>query len=62
VSCSRWHSPTLKAERDQFTATFDDKPILEATHRTLFGSGKVALWTKADTVTSFDAISIRPLP
>jgi hypothetical protein len=61
VSSGQWHSLTLKAEGDQFTATFDDRPILVATDRTFSGAGKVALWTKADNVTSFDALSIRPL-
>ena len=28
----------------------------------LAGAGKVALWTKADSVTRFDSIEIRTLP
>ena len=61
VSSGQWHRLTLKAERDQFTAAFDDKPVLAVTDRTFSGAGKVALWTKADSVTSFDALTIRPL-
>jgi hypothetical protein len=33
-----------------------------ATDKTFADPGKVALWTKADTVTHFDAIEITPLP
>jgi Galactocerebrosidase, C-terminal lectin domain len=60
VSSGQWHSLTLKAEGDQFIATFDSKPILAAKDHTFPGAGKVALWTKADSVTSFDAFTIHP--
>jgi hypothetical protein len=61
VSSGQWHSLTLKAERDRFTAAFDDKPLLAVTDRTFSGAGKVALWTKADSISRFDALTIRPL-
>jgi len=61
VASNQWHTLTLKAERDQFTAAFDDKVVLTVADRTFAGAGKVALWTKADSVTSFDALTIRPL-
>jgi len=61
VTSGQWHALTLKAERDQFTATFDGKPILAAADHTFSAAGKVALWTKADSVTSFVALTIRPL-
>ena len=31
-------------------------------HKTLVGAGKVALWTKADSVTRFDQAAIDVLP
>ena len=61
VASNQCHSLTLKAERDQFTAAFDDEVVLAVADRTFAGAGKVALWTKADSVTSFDALTIRPL-
>jgi hypothetical protein len=61
VSSGQWHSLTLKAERDRLTAAFDNKFALAVADRTFAGAGKVALWTKADSVTSFDALTIRPL-
>lgn len=57
-----WHSLALKAEGDRFTVTFDGKELFSAQDGTIPESGKVALWTKADSVTYFDTITIRPLP
>jgi hypothetical protein len=62
VSSDRWHTLTLRAKGEHFTATLDDKPILTVSDRTFTGSGKVALWTKADSVTRFDALTMRALP
>jgi hypothetical protein len=36
--------------------------LFTATDRTISSAGKVALWTKADSVTRFDRIEIRTLP
>jgi hypothetical protein len=51
----------VHAEGDRFTVVFDGKPVLAAEDKTFADAGKVALWTKADSVTHFDAISITPL-
>jgi hypothetical protein len=62
VAANEWHTLALKAEGDRFTVTFDGKELLTARDGTIPQAGKVALWTKADSVTYFDTISIRPLP
>ena len=62
VSANAWHTLALKAEGDRFTVTFDGKELFTAQDGTIPQAGKVALWTKADSVTFFDTISIRPLP
>jgi Galactocerebrosidase, C-terminal lectin domain len=62
VSANAWHTLALKAEGDRFTVTFDGKELLTARDATIPQPGKVALWTKADSVTYFDTLSIRPLP
>jgi hypothetical protein len=41
---------------------FDGKELYTATDDTIAGAGKVALWTKADSVTRFDRIEIKTLP
>ena len=62
VTPNEWHQLGLRAEGERFTITFDGKPLFTATDRTFAGAGKVALWTKADSVTRFDQIEIKPLP
>lgn len=62
VSANAWHTLELKAEGDRFTVSFDGKQLYTVTDTTLAQAGKVALWTKADSVTRFDALDIRPLP
>jgi hypothetical protein len=61
VSANEWHMLALKAEGDRFTVSFDGKALLSAQDRTFPDAGKVALWTKADSVTYFDTISIMTL-
>ena len=61
VSANQWHTLALKAEGDRFTVSFDGKALVSAKDGTFPDAGKVALWTKADSVTYFDTISIRPL-
>jgi hypothetical protein len=61
VSANQWHTLALKAERDRFTVSFNGKVLFSTEDRTFSGAGKVALWTKADSVTYFDTISITPL-
>ena len=62
VTPNEWHQLGLRAEGERFTITFDGKPLFTATDRTFAGAGKVALWTKADSVTRFDRIEIKTLP
>jgi hypothetical protein len=61
VSANQWHTLALKAEGDRFTVSFDGKALISAQDGTFPDAGKVALWTKADSVTYFDTISITPL-
>jgi len=61
VTANQWHTLRLRAEGDSFTVSFDDKPLFTAQDGTFASPGKVALWTKSDSVTHFDAISIAPL-
>src|SRR4051794_33462435 len=61
VAPLQWHTLTLRAEGDRFLVTFDGKEVIKASDKTFAGEGKVALWTKADSVTYFDQIAIKPL-
>ena len=62
VATNTWHTLTLKAEGDRFTVSYDGKELYTARDATFTDAGKVALWTKADSVTYFDSLTIRPLP
>jgi hypothetical protein len=62
VASGQWHSLGLKAENDRFTVVFNGKTLHTTVDRTFPGPGRVALWTKSDSVTRFDQISIQVLP
>jgi hypothetical protein len=62
VSANEWHSLGLRAEGDRFTVSYDGKVLFSATDITFADAGKVALWTKADSVTRFEQIRITKLP
>ena len=61
VSADAWHTLGLSANNDRFTVSFDGKILYSASDRTMTGAGRIALWTKADSVTRFDRIEITPL-
>jgi hypothetical protein len=62
VASGEWHTLGLKAENDRFTVTFNGKTLHTTTDRTFQNPGRIALWTKSDSVTRFDQINIQPLP
>jgi hypothetical protein len=62
VTSEQWHTLSLRAEGDRFTVGFDGATLFTATDQTFSGAGRVALWTKADSVTQFDALTIKALP
>jgi hypothetical protein len=59
VASGVWQTLGLRTEGDRFTITFNGNVLFTATDRTFSGPGKVALWTKADSVTYFDALTLR---
>jgi hypothetical protein len=61
VASSQWHTLGLRAEGDRFSISFDGKLLFTAQDSTFASPGKIALWTKADSVTHFDTIAITPL-
>jgi hypothetical protein len=54
----QWHTVRLVAVGDRMQAWLDGAPYLN--HRdTRFKGGRVGLWTKADSITAFDDLTIR---
>ena len=52
---------SARAENDRFTISFDGSELFSTMDSTFVGTGKVGLWSKADSVTYFDGIAITPL-
>jgi hypothetical protein len=60
VSSNQWHELILRAQGERFTVTFNGKKLFSAADRTFTSPGKVAFWTKADSVTRFASLDITP--
>jgi len=60
VSSGEWHTLALKAQMQRLSVSFDGKALFTVEDRTFSGPGKVALWTKADSVTRFDRLEVKP--
>jgi hypothetical protein len=60
VSSGVWHTLKLEVKGKHFAVFFDDKLLFEADDDTFKDAGKVGLWTKADSVTYFDDLTIKP--
>lgn len=61
VASRQWHTLRVDFAGSNFTVTFDGKKVIEATDESFKDAGKVGVWTKADSVTYFDALSLTPL-
>ncbi len=61
VSSGEWHVLGLKPQGSRLSVSFDGKALFTVEDRTFLGLGKVALWTKADSVTRFDRLEVRPI-
>ena len=61
VSLGAWHTLALAIKGRHIEVHFDGKLLLTADDKTFEEAGKVGLWTKADSVTYFDDLRMRPL-
>ncbi|WP_342358471.1 hypothetical protein [Terrarubrum flagellatum] len=62
VTAGEWHRLGLRATDDRFTILFNDRELFAIPDRTFANAGRIALWTKADSVTHFDDLVIDDLP
>jgi hypothetical protein len=58
VAPGRWHDLKLSAKGSHFQVWFDGKMLFEADDTTFGDAGKAGLWTKADSLTHFDDLTI----
>jgi 3-keto-disaccharide hydrolase len=61
VPSETWQSLRLTVQGARFEAYFNDQPVLAAEDKTFAEAGRVGLWTKADSITEFADLVIRPL-
>ena len=60
VTSNEWHTIKIINRMSQIQCFYDGRPYLEVTDDT-FQRGKIGLWTKADAVTYFDDLEVRPI-
>jgi len=58
VPSSVWNTLRISAQGSLFTVSFNGETLFQVEDSTFPGSGKVGLWTKADSVTYFDDFSV----
>ena len=61
VLAGSWHTLAVEVRDDRFQIYWNNKMVIEAHDRTFTESGRVGLWTKADSVTYFDDLAIESL-
>jgi hypothetical protein len=61
VASGAWHQLGLEARGSRLEVFFNGKSLFTASDGSFSAAGRVALWTKADSVTHFDDLTIEPL-
>lgn len=57
VASDKWHTLRVVAQGDHFVCYFNGEKLID-THDAAYGKGKVGLWTKADSITAFDDLTV----
>ena len=61
VKSGVWHDLRVDAKGDHFEVYFDGQKVIDANDKTFTQPGKIGVWTKADSITEFDGLSVTPL-
>jgi hypothetical protein len=56
----QWHKLRIAVAGDRIQGWLNDQALIDR-HDSRFTSGRIGLWTKADSVTAFDDLTITPL-
>jgi hypothetical protein len=56
----QWHKLRITAESDHIKGWLNDQLLIDH-HDSRFTSGRVGLWTKADSITAFDDLVVSPM-
>jgi hypothetical protein len=57
-AAGEWHVLGFAAKGTHLTVLFDGKVVLEADDEAITAPGRIGLWTKADSVSAFDQLTI----
>ncbi len=57
ITSNEWHTLRVVAKGDHIVCYYDSKPLIDA-HDKTYSSGKIGLWTKADSVIAFDDLTV----
>jgi hypothetical protein len=60
VAPGQWHRLRAEFKGARFTVFYDGKRALDVEDEQIKGAGAVGVWTKADSVTAFDAFGFGP--
>lgn len=61
VAAGAWHDYRVEARGDHIEVFWDGARLLDHRDSTFPGAGKVGVWTKADSVTYFDDLTVSPV-
>src|SRR5262249_42006441 len=61
VATGQWHTLRVVAQGDRIVCYYDGKKLIDA-HDKTYTTGKVGLWTKADSVIAFDDLTVSSAP
>lgn len=59
VTSGEWHKLSLICHADLFTVSFDGQKAITQLDKTFADAGKIGLWTKSDSVTYFDDLTVK---
>ncbi len=59
AAVGKWHTLRIVHRGDSIQCSLNDRQLLDATDDAIRKAGQIGLWTKADAVTSFDAITVK---
>jgi hypothetical protein len=57
VASNQWHTLRVVAKGEHIVCYYDGKPLIDAQDKT-YSTGKIGLWTKADSVIAFDDLTV----
>jgi hypothetical protein len=61
IAAGAWHEYAVEVRGDHIQVHWDGSKVLDHRDATFSDAGKVGLWTKADSVTHFDDLTVTPL-